>query len=237
VKDELARQALAPTGRLRVGLNIGSPSHAIRDPATGETKGVGFDLGSEFARRLGVAVEPLMFKSIGELLDGGRSAQWDIAFIGIDAERTTYLDFTGPHLDLEVGYLLPAGSTIGGFSGVDRPGIRVAVPQNGHADLILSRALKEAKLVRGAGVAGAFAALSSGQAEVLSANKGNLFELAQNNPGSRVLDGRIGIEQLAMALPKGRDAGLAYARAFIDEARAGGLVKAAVERAGLRGAL
>jgi polar amino acid transport system substrate-binding protein len=232
-----AQKALAPTGKLRVGLNIGSPTHAIRDAASGEMKGVGFDLGSEFARRLGVPVETAMFTSIGQLLDAGRSAAWDIAFIGIDAQRAEYLDYTSPHLELEVGYFLPAGSAIDGFSGVDQPDIRVAVPQNGHADIILSRALKSAKLIRGSGVAGAFDLLNSGKADVLSANKANLFELAQKNPGSEVLDGRIGTEQLAMALPKGRDAGLAYARAFIEEAKADGLIKAAVQKVGLRGAL
>jgi len=39
-----------------------------------------------------------------------------------------------------------------------------------------------------------------------------------------------------MALPKGRDPALAYARRFIEEAKSSGLVKAAIERAGMRGA-
>jgi len=38
-----------------------------------------------------------------------------------------------------------------------------------------------------------------------------------------------------MAMPKGRDLGLAYARKFIEDAKSGGLVTAAIERAGLRG--
>jgi polar amino acid transport system substrate-binding protein len=47
-------QALAPTGKLRVGVYPGSPTSMIRDPASGETKGLTFDLGKEFARRLNV---------------------------------------------------------------------------------------------------------------------------------------------------------------------------------------
>jgi polar amino acid transport system substrate-binding protein len=54
-------------------------------------------------------------------------------------------------------------------------------------------------------------------------------------PGSRVLDGRYGVEQLAMGMPKGRDAGLAYARRFIAAAAKSGLVASAIQRAGLRG--
>ena len=56
-------------------------------------------------------------------------------------------------------------------------------------------------------------------------------------PGSRVLDGRPGVDPHAMAMPKGRDLGVAYARSFIEDAKREGLVKAAIERAGMRGAV
>jgi polar amino acid transport system substrate-binding protein len=62
-----------------------------------------------------------------------------------------------------------------------------------------------------------------------------LFEMSKQLPGSRVLDGRPGIDPHAMALPKGRGSGAAYARSFIENAKSEGVVKTAVERAGLRG--
>src|SRR5437868_10400380 len=77
-----ARQALAPTGPLRVGLQLGSPHNVIRDPATGEMKGVGFDLGNELALRMGVPFEPVFYPSVGAVLDGGKAGAWDVAFIG-----------------------------------------------------------------------------------------------------------------------------------------------------------
>jgi len=55
-------------------------------------------------------------------------------------------------------------------------------------------------------------------------------------PSARVLDGRWGLEHLAIAIPKGRDAGMGYLRAFAEQARSEGLVTRAAERAGLRGA-
>jgi polar amino acid transport system substrate-binding protein len=56
-------------------------------------------------------------------------------------------------------------------------------------------------------------------------------------PGSRVLDGRPGIETHPMAMPKGHDAGMVYAHKFVEDAKSSGLVKAAIERAELRGAV
>ena len=63
-------------------------------------------------------------------------------------------------------------------------------------------------------------------------NKANLFEMSDALPGSRVLDGRWGLEHLAIAIPKGRDAGLAYMGAFAETAKSEGLVAHAAARGG-----
>jgi polar amino acid transport system substrate-binding protein len=73
--------------------------------------------------------------------------------------------------------------------------------------------------------------------DVVAAGKPNLFELSDHMPGSRVLDGRIGIDEYAIALPKGREAGLRYLEQYLEDASSKGLIKAAVERARLRGAV
>lgn len=229
------RQSLAPTGKLRVGLINGAPANVIRDSSSGEMKGVGYDLGRELARRLGVPFEPVVYPSVGALLDAGKTEQWDVTFNGVTADRAKYLDFTAPHLEIEFGYLVPADSRISKLEDVDRPGVRVAVPEKGAADVLLSHALKNAVVVRGPGLPGALQLVKSGKAEVFAANKPNLFEMSRQLAGSRVLDGRPGIETQAMLMPKRRDAGRAYARKFVEDAKAEGLVKAAIERAGLRG--
>lgn len=231
------KQALAPTGKLRVGLILGAPANVIRDSASGEMKGVGFDLGNELARRLGVPFEPVLYPSVGALLDGGKSGGWDVTFNGVTADRAKYLDFTKPHLEIEFGYLVPTGSPVSQFADVDRPGIRVAVPAKGAADVLLSHTLKSAVVVRGPGLPGALELVKSGKADVFAANKPNLFEMSKQLPGSRVLDGRPGSETQAMLIPKGRDIALAYAREFVEHAKTEGLVKAAIERVGLRGAV
>lgn len=231
------RRALAPTGVLRVGLIDGAPANVVRDRASGELKGVGHDLGLELARRLGVPFDPVLYPSVGALLEGGRAAHWDVTFNGVTADRAQYLDFTAPHLEIEFGYLVPAGSRILAFEEVDRPAVRVAVPATGAADVLLSRSLRSATLVRGAGLPGTLEVVRSGKADVLAANKPNLFEVMRELPGSRMLDGRPGSETQAMLIPKGRDGALPYARRFVEEAKRDGLVQAAIERAGLRGAV
>ena len=231
------RQALAPTGKLRVGLILGVPAQVMRDSASGEMKGVAFDLGKDLARRMGVPFEPVVYPSIGALLDGGRSGNWDIAVMGFNPARAKEWDFTAPHLEIELGYIVPSGSSLSTLAEVDRSGIRVAVAQGGQADRLLTPAIKVATLIRVPTIPDALEMLKSGRADAFAANKPSLFEMSDQLPGFRVLDGRFATDRQHMAIPKGRDLGMGYARKFVEEAKSEGLVRAAIERAGLRGAV
>ena len=230
------RQALAPTGRLRVALYTGAPASIVQGATLDESKGVGFDLGKELARRIGVSFEPVVYLSPGAIMDGFKQGEWDLSFFGPTPERESVLNFTEPLLVIEHGYLVPAGSKISTIDAVDRPGIRVGAPQGGSVNVFLKRALKSATVVASPSVPAGEEMLKSGKVDAFAANKANLFGLSDKMPGSRVLDGRIGVDEVAIALPKGRETGMAYLRKYVEDVRAGGLVKAAIERAGLRGA-
>ena len=231
------RQALAPTGKLRVGLQMATPHNVVQDSASGAMKGVAFDLGQELARRIGVPFEPVLYPSVGALLDGGKSGAWDVAFVGFSPARAKEWDFTGLHLHIEFGYLVPRDSSLSTMADVDRPGIRVAVQQKSGPDVFFSGMLKNAVVVRVPSNPEALEALKSGKADAMASIKPVLFEMSSRLPDSRVLPDRAGVDPHAMVMPKGRDPGLVYARKFIEDAKARGLVKAAIDRAGMRGAV
>ena len=77
--DSSTVRTLAPTGKLRVGLYLGGPANVLRDAASGEMKGVGFELGKELARRLGVSFEPIVYETVGAVVEAGKSSGWDVA--------------------------------------------------------------------------------------------------------------------------------------------------------------
>ena len=129
-----ARQALAPTGKLRVALQQGNPLNVLTDAKSGATTGVGYDLGNELARRLGVPFEPVMYPSVGELLEKGKTGAWDVAFVGYSAERAKEWDFSALHQEVEFGYLVPGGSSISSMADMERPGIRIAVQAKSGPD-------------------------------------------------------------------------------------------------------
>jgi polar amino acid transport system substrate-binding protein len=129
------------------------------------------------------------------------------------------------------------GSPISTITEVDRPGIRVGVTGGGTTNGVLARQFKHAVVVSAETLKAAVEMLSQRRIDAYTTNKANLYTMSDQLPGSRVLDGHWGMEHLAMAFPKGRGAGLDYARAFVADVIAGGLVKAASKRAGLRGAV
>ena len=195
-----------------------------------------FDLGKELARRIGVPFEPVVYPSPGAIMGGLKSGEWDLTFFGPSAERESVLNFTAPFLVIEHGYLVPAGSPISTIDVVDRPGTRIGAPQGGSVNAFLVHTIKNATVVASPSVSAGEEMLKSGKADVFAANKANLFELSDKLPGSRVLDGRIGVDEVAIAVPKGREPGMAYVRRYLEDAKSERLIKAAVQRAGLRGA-
>ena len=231
------REAIAPTGKLRMGL-ISVPVHAIRDPYSGDLRGVSHDLGRELAARLGVPFEPIMYPNPSAYLAAGQAGGWDIGSLGVIPERQASFDFAQPHLEVEYGYLVSAEASIASVSEVDRPGVRVALVGRSASDLVLSNDLKHASVVRGRDLSALIELVVMGEVDVIGAQKTNLYNIAPRVPGSRVLDGRPGREEQALAMPKGRDAiGLAFVRDFVEDAKNRGLVERAIERAGIRGVL
>jgi polar amino acid transport system substrate-binding protein len=73
--------------------------------------------------------------------------------------------------------------------------------------------------------------------DVFATNKSILFEMSDQMPGARVLDGRWGVEHVAIATPKGRETAMEYIRGFVEEVQTSGLLSQAAERAGVRGAV
>ena len=229
------RQALAPGGKLRVGVYPGSPTSMIRDRASGETKGLAYELGQEFARRLNIPFEPVEFTQIADVLDALKRGAVDFTVTNASPARAKDVDFTAPILGVELGYLVPPGSSIATLADVDRPGVRVGVTAGGSSHTTLQREFKHATVVPSPSVTAAVEMLADGRVDAYATNKAILFEMSDQSPGSRVLDGRWGIEVFAMGIPKGREVAMPAVRRFADEARSQGLVKRAAERAGLRG--
>lgn len=230
------QKLLAPTGSLRAALYPGTPT-SIVDPGEPEPRGVGYELGQELARQLGVPCAPVVFARNAEVLEAMRTASADVAFTNASAARAKEMDFGPPYLLIELGFLVSATAAIASSADIDRTGIRVGVAAGSTSERTLSSLFKEAAVVPAATNRAGGELLAAGKIDAFATNKATLFELSSRLPGTLVLSDRWGEERHAVAIPKGRNEGIAFIAAFTRDVLKRGLVKAAMERAGLRGAV
>ncbi len=235
VPDTATRAALAPSGKLRVGVYTGSPTSMIKDPASGEARGVAYELGRELAQRLGVPFDPVVYPRLAEVLEAMKTGAVDFTVTNATEARRKLVDFTPPVLELELGYLVLPGSPVSMLADVDRPGIRIGVSQGSSSQGVLTREFRSARVVPAPTLKAAIEMLSQRKIDAFATNKGILFQMSDQLANSRVLEGRWGLEHMAIAIPKGREQAMPFVGRFAEQARSEGLVARAAARAGLRG--
>jgi polar amino acid transport system substrate-binding protein len=111
----------------------------------------------------------------------------------------------------------------------------VGVSQGSSSQGALGQRLQQAQVVAAASLDAAQQLFKTGQIDAFATNKGILFEMAEKLPGYQVLADRWGLENLAIAVPKGRDAARAWVQDFADQVQRRGLLQGMADRAGLRG--
>jgi len=230
-----ARAELAPSGKLRVGIN--HSNFLLVNPGSphGAPKGIAPDLAAELAKRLGVPVEYVSFDSAGKTADAIRDAAVDAGFIANEPERANVIEFSSAYLELPATYLVPAGSSLRSLADVDRPGVRIAVSGRSAYDLYLSRTLKSAQLVRAEGIPASVKLFNEQKLDALAGLKPGLLAEAQKQPGSKVLDGHFTAVQQSIGVPKKSASAAKYLRAFVEDTKRSGLVAQLVEKHGVKG--
>ena len=229
---------VAPKGTLRVAVGVGpspSPFWATRD-ASGRVQGVTVELGRAAAARLGVPLQLVEYPNSGEITAAASKDAWDLSFMPQDPEREKYVD-TGPaYVVYESSYLVRAGSDIRHTPEIDRAGVRVGAVQGTSTSRTVMRSLKQAKLTTFPTADAAFDALAHGNVDALGMGRDALTDFARKLPGTRLLDEVIQSTGVVVVVPKDRPATRAWAARFMEEAKADGTVRRALDSAGFRDA-
>ena len=235
-------QQLAPSGTLRAAINLGNPVLAQRDATTGALRGVSLDLARAVGRQLDVPVQFVSYDAAGKVFEALQSRAWDIAFLAIDPKRATEIAFTAPYVIIEGSYMVMKSSRLHAIADVDRDGVRIAVGNGSAYELFLSRTLRHAQLVRFATGNEAIASFLRDGLDAVAGVKSPLQKFTQDRADLRVMDGRFMAIEQAMGMPKGRgnpeaaDRALQFLRAFVEDAKASGLVAGGLARSGQRDA-
>lgn len=223
---------LAPSGRLRAGINLGNS--VLAQGTLQEPRGLSVDLARELAKRTGLPLDLVTFEAAGKVFDALKTNAWDIAFMAHEPRRADEIEFTAPYVEIEGTYMVLKESPLKSVNEVDKPGIRIAVGLNSAYDLFLTRTIKNATLVR-AHTGGGSAMIELYFKEKLDVAAGvrqALEVYAATDPKVRVMDGRFQVIAQAMGTPKGRTVAAAYLRGFVEEMKRSGFVAEGLKRSG-----
>ncbi len=226
-QDAPPRAELAPTGTLRVGLAEAPTAGVlfVRRGVDGRPQGVTADLGTELGRSIGVPVAVTVFPNTGAIAAATEAGTIDVTFMPIDDARRQMVDFGPGYYDLESTYLVTGASGILAVADVDRAGLRVVGIAGSTTLRASARTLKATQPVAVGSVAEAIERLRSGEADALALARDQLRPVQPLVPGSRIVSGSFQQTLIAVAVPKGRPAALAYVGAWLEEAKASGSVR------------
>ncbi len=226
---------IAPTGKLRAGINLLNFLLVTGKSADGVPEGVAPDMARAIAEKLGVPLELVPYATPGELADAALDGAWDIGLIGSEPARAEKIDFTAAYVEIEATYLVPAGSTLRHASEVDQPGNRIAVASRSAYDLWLVRNIKHATLMHADGFEATLDLFLTQKLEAMASLKPGLLNDVEKVPGSRILEGKFTAVQQSVGVPKGRTLAAQWLQEFVQQAKASGFVAELIAKHHVKG--
>lgn len=230
-----AREALAPTGTLRVGINLANFLLVSGRDSGGTPYGVAPELAANIAAKLGVAVHYVCFDRPDELARAVDDDVWDIALIGAEPARAQSIAFTPAYAEIECTYLVPAGSPLRTIEEVDGDGVRIASAKGAAYDLWLECNLKRATLVGARSLDESFKIFVTQKLDALAGLRPRLLKDVQKISGARILDGQFASVQQAIGTKRDKTIGTRFLDDFVERAKQSGLAARLIEKHAVRG--
>ena len=237
--DQPTLSSFAPTGVLRVGINLGNPVLANEDPNSKNLYGVTIDIANEIGKRISLPVQLIPFKSAGATVDAVKTGEIDMVFVAIDPVRGADISYTPAYIQIEGAYMVKASSPLKTNDQVDAASNQIVVGKGSAYDLYLTRDIKNATLLRAASSQAVIDDFMSGTGNVAAGVKQQLESDAKRYQGLRMLPGRFMVINQAIGIPKARpnyEITTTYLSNVITELKQSGFVAEAMKRHKIEGA-
>jgi polar amino acid transport system substrate-binding protein len=227
----------APGDTLRAAYLATNPAQAVKEPATGELRGVAVDMARELARRQGTTLILVPSPNPQAVMDAVQGGQADIGFVAYNPERAGPVAFSQPYLLVHQTFLVREDSEIRSVGDIDRAGQRIGGRAGDSIALYLARSLKQAQLVplSDEETREAPQRVAAGTLDAFGANRQRLTDILRATSGVRLLpDDLYGVEQ-TIVVPRADAEGLKAVNAFIDDVRRSAFLTTAIRRSGVVG--
>jgi polar amino acid transport system substrate-binding protein len=226
---------IAPAGSLRVAVAVGPAASAFwatRDPATGKPRGVTVELARAAADRLRVPLQLVEYLNSDDIAAAGSKDAWDISFMPAEARREQFVDQGPAYVAYTSSYLVRAGSDIRSAADVDRAGMRVGCIEGTSTSRTVAKALHHASLTTFARPEAAADLIGKGELDALAMGTEAVEDLSRKLPGTKVLDEVVQSTGVVVVVPKGHAAAGEWAARFLQDSKADGTVRRALDSGG-----
>jgi polar amino acid transport system substrate-binding protein len=220
---------IAPGAKLRVGMISITVLGGVAEPVA-----------RFIGQKLGAVVEPVMYPNPEAYLQSFGKGEWDIAIGPRVLAPADKADSTANLWAISLVYVAAPGTEFPDIASVDKAGVKIGTIRGAPADLVLTREIKAAEIIRiplsPTIAADAADLLRSGKANVFGADSGVGYPAAEALPNAKIVPGAFGTVLVAMALPKGRSpAAQALLATLVEEAKQTGIVQKAIDAKALKG--
>ena len=231
------RTPLAKDGSVRAAYLATNPAQAVKDPATGQARGVVVDLAREMERMHKVTVTLIPLPNPQSVIDAVRNGEAEIGFVAYNPERAGPVEFSKTYLLVNQTFIVRDDSPIKSIADIDRQGRKLGATRADSIALYLGRTLKQGQLVEmdKSTPDVVFQQLREGTIDAFGSNRQRLTDISRGIAGFRLLpDDLYGVEQ-SIIVGGGRRDALDAANKFIDDVRRSGFLQKSIERSGVIG--
>ncbi len=226
------RDALAPTGILRAGLNLSNFLLVSGQNADGTPAGVSPDLARHIAAALDVPCEFVLFETPGQLADAAADDVWDICNIAHEPDRARQIDFSKPYVLIDANFLVRTESAFTSNEDIDQKDVKIIAFYRSAYDLWLRDNLQHASLVAADSIQHSHDMFLRGEADVLASLKPRL-QMELDTDRHRMIAPRFTAIKQAVGIKKTDPAVLQFLNDLINDAIENGFIEASLAAHGV----
>ena len=214
---ETISKKLAPTGILRVGINMSNFLLINGKDSNGLPDGVSPDIGKKLARELDVKCKLVQFKKPGLLADAVNEDMWDIGNIACEKERSKTIDFTDPYVNIDANFMFRKKDNFKTNEDINLPKIKIAVLERSAYDLWLTENFKNVELIRVNTIEESHQLFREDKVNVLAGLKPKLIEEIKTNNDFQMINSPFTYIKQSIGIKKGTPEILDFLNKFISK--------------------
>ena len=227
--DDIIKK-IAPTGVLRVGVNMSNFLLVNSKDKLGVIDGVSPGIGKKLAKELNISFELVQFANPGLLADAVNNNEWDIGNIASEKERGKTIDFSDPYVNIDANFLFREEDNFKNNNDIDQSGIKIAVFERSAYDLWLTENFKKAELIRVNSIEESHNLFKENKVNILAGLKPKLIDEMKKNNNYEMIQSPFTYIKQSIGIKKGNPEVLDFINKFISNNIKEGYIKSLLQQ-------